>query len=172
MTRAILVLVALLAVSPAFAQQAARPAAPAAPAATTDAQLHLIVVDVTESGIPTANITITAPGREPIEVMTDEKGVVTVPSLPVGDVKVHVEFSGFEPADGVVRLQRGMNNQTVELKLAGLSQEVNVSSEDVLADTRGRIGPARLSTLAQDEPLARELWLLSEELTGFHYPWP
>ena len=70
MTRAILVLVALLAVSPAFAQQAARPAAPAAPAATTDAQLHLIVVDVTESGIPTANITITAPGREPIEVMT------------------------------------------------------------------------------------------------------
>ncbi|HEX5109103.1 MAG TPA: carboxypeptidase-like regulatory domain-containing protein [Vicinamibacterales bacterium] len=168
MTRAILVLVALLAVSPAFAQQAARPAAPAAPAATTDAQLHLIVVDVTESGIPTANITITAPGREPIEVMTDEKGVVTVPSLPVGDVKVHVEFSGFEPADGVVRLQRGMNNQTVELKLAGLSQEVNVSSEDVLADTRGSamatsLSKEEISALPDDQ---EELQRYLEQLAG------
>jgi NAD(P)-dependent dehydrogenase (short-subunit alcohol dehydrogenase family) len=39
-------------------------------------------------------------------------------------------------------------------------------------ETRGPIGPARLSTLAADEKLARRLWQVSEELTGFHYPWP
>ena len=39
-------------------------------------------------------------------------------------------------------------------------------------ETRGRIGPARLSRLAQDERLARKLWHVSEELTGFRYAWP
>lgn len=39
-------------------------------------------------------------------------------------------------------------------------------------ETRGRIGPARRSRLAQDERLAQRLWRMSEDLTGFHYPWP
>lgn len=39
-------------------------------------------------------------------------------------------------------------------------------------ETRGAIGPARLSPVAQDEKLAERLWLVSEELTGFRYPWP
>ena len=39
-------------------------------------------------------------------------------------------------------------------------------------ETRGPLGSARLSPQAQDEKLAHRLWLLSEELTGFHYPWP
>ncbi len=39
-------------------------------------------------------------------------------------------------------------------------------------ETRGRIGPARLSECAQDERLARRLWQVSEELTGLRYPWP
>jgi NAD(P)-dependent dehydrogenase (short-subunit alcohol dehydrogenase family) len=39
-------------------------------------------------------------------------------------------------------------------------------------ETRGRIGPARPSGLAQDEKLARRLWHRSEELTGFRYAWP
>jgi NAD(P)-dependent dehydrogenase (short-subunit alcohol dehydrogenase family) len=41
-----------------------------------------------------------------------------------------------------------------------------------LGETRGPIGPARLSDLAQDEKLARRLWQVSEELTGFRYRWP
>ncbi|TAM87139.1 MAG: SDR family NAD(P)-dependent oxidoreductase [Jatrophihabitans sp.] len=39
-------------------------------------------------------------------------------------------------------------------------------------ETRGPVGPARLSALAQDEKLAHRLWQVSEDLTGFHYPWP
>lgn len=38
--------------------------------------------------------------------------------------------------------------------------------------TRGPIGPAPMSALAQDEKLAHRLWTASEELTGFVYPWP
>jgi NAD(P)-dependent dehydrogenase (short-subunit alcohol dehydrogenase family) len=41
-----------------------------------------------------------------------------------------------------------------------------------LRETRGPIGPARLSRLAGDESLARRLWSVSEDLTGFRYPWP
>jgi NAD(P)-dependent dehydrogenase (short-subunit alcohol dehydrogenase family) len=39
-------------------------------------------------------------------------------------------------------------------------------------ETRGRIGPARLSPQARDEKLAHRLWQASEEITGLHYPWP
>jgi NAD(P)-dependent dehydrogenase (short-subunit alcohol dehydrogenase family) len=39
-------------------------------------------------------------------------------------------------------------------------------------ETRGRIGPARRSAEARDRKLARRLWRVSEELTGFQYPWP
>ncbi|WP_460606830.1 oxidoreductase [Jatrophihabitans fulvus] len=38
-------------------------------------------------------------------------------------------------------------------------------------ETRGPVGPARLSSLAQDDDLARRLWTVSEELTGLRYPW-
>jgi NAD(P)-dependent dehydrogenase (short-subunit alcohol dehydrogenase family) len=41
----------------------------------------------------------------------------------------------------------------------------------VLGETRGRIGAARLSPQAQDERLGRRLWQVSEELTGFRYDW-
>jgi NAD(P)-dependent dehydrogenase (short-subunit alcohol dehydrogenase family) len=37
--------------------------------------------------------------------------------------------------------------------------------------SRGRIGPAKRSTLASDEELGRHLWSVSEDLTGFRYRW-
>jgi NAD(P)-dependent dehydrogenase (short-subunit alcohol dehydrogenase family) len=39
-------------------------------------------------------------------------------------------------------------------------------------ETRGPIGPAKISRLARDKSLARRLWSVSEDLTGFRYPWP
>jgi NAD(P)-dependent dehydrogenase (short-subunit alcohol dehydrogenase family) len=38
-------------------------------------------------------------------------------------------------------------------------------------ETRGAIGPAKLSKFAQDERLQHRLWQVSEDLTGLHYPW-
>jgi NAD(P)-dependent dehydrogenase (short-subunit alcohol dehydrogenase family) len=40
-----------------------------------------------------------------------------------------------------------------------------------LRETRGDVGPAQRSALAQDEKLARRLWQVSEEMTGFRYRW-
>jgi NAD(P)-dependent dehydrogenase (short-subunit alcohol dehydrogenase family) len=40
-----------------------------------------------------------------------------------------------------------------------------------LGETRGPIGPAKLSSFAQDEKLARRLWQVSEEMTGLRYAW-
>jgi NAD(P)-dependent dehydrogenase (short-subunit alcohol dehydrogenase family) len=39
-------------------------------------------------------------------------------------------------------------------------------------ESRGPVGPARLSAAATDEALAAKLWSLSEDLTGVHYEWP
>jgi NAD(P)-dependent dehydrogenase (short-subunit alcohol dehydrogenase family) len=39
-------------------------------------------------------------------------------------------------------------------------------------ETRGALGPARLSAEATDEALAAKLWSLSEDLTGVRYQWP
>ncbi len=41
-----------------------------------------------------------------------------------------------------------------------------------LGETRGEIGPARLSEHAGDARLAYKLWGVSEDLTGFRYLWP
>lgn len=41
----------------------------------------------------------------------------------------------------------------------------------LFGETRGRVGPARLSPQARDEKLARRLWQVSEELTGYRYQW-
>ena len=40
-----------------------------------------------------------------------------------------------------------------------------------LRESRGPVGPAKLSRLARDEDLARKLWDLSEELTGVSFAW-
>ncbi|HEU5006574.1 MAG TPA: oxidoreductase [Jatrophihabitantaceae bacterium] len=41
-----------------------------------------------------------------------------------------------------------------------------------LHETRGDLGPARMSTWACDPSLAKQLWITSEAMTGFRYPWP
>jgi NAD(P)-dependent dehydrogenase (short-subunit alcohol dehydrogenase family) len=40
-----------------------------------------------------------------------------------------------------------------------------------LRESRGPVGPARLSTLAQDPALASRLWGVSQDLTGVEYHW-
>jgi NAD(P)-dependent dehydrogenase (short-subunit alcohol dehydrogenase family) len=52
------------------------------------------------------------------------------------------------------------------------AQPGSYTGPQLLGETRGPIGPAKLSPQAQDEKLARRLWQISEELTGFRYSWP
>jgi NAD(P)-dependent dehydrogenase (short-subunit alcohol dehydrogenase family) len=57
------------------------------------------------------------------------------------------------------------------LYAATLAEPGSYSGPQHLSESRGGVGPARRSKTAQDEKLARELWRVSEELTGLRYAW-
>jgi NAD(P)-dependent dehydrogenase (short-subunit alcohol dehydrogenase family) len=59
-----------------------------------------------------------------------------------------------------------------ELYAATEAEPGSYTGPQWLGETRGPVGPARWSRYAQDEKLARRLWQVSEELTGFRYHWP
>ena len=132
------------------------------------AQLRLVVVDETGAGIPNATVVVTPAAGEPITVMSDERGLVTVQGLVAGPVQLHVEFPGFTAHDATVNLRRGANNQSVTLGIAGLQEEVVVSD---LTATDDRSGNAQTTTLEQDEIDALpddpdELALALQQMTG------
>lgn len=55
---------------------------------------------------------------------------------------------------------------------ATLAEPGSYTGPQRFGETRGYIGPARLSPFAADPKLGRRLWQVSEELTGLRYPWP
>ena len=136
MKKLLFVLLGLLAVTPAFAQN-------------NQAQLRLIVVDQTGAGIPGATVVVTPAAGQPLMATSDDRGVVTLPTLAVGTVKLHVEFPGFEPSETTLALKRGANNQNVTLGIAGLQEEVVVNDSNALLDDRS--GNAQTTTLEQEE---------------------
>jgi len=123
-------------------------ALPVAAQTANQAQMRLVVVDQTGAGIPNATIVVTMPSGEPITVLSDERGLATVPALTPGSATLHVEFPGFEPFETTVTLRRGANNQNVVLTIAGFEEEVVVSD---LASIDDRSGNAQTTTLEQDE---------------------
>src|SRR5688572_10395396 len=88
--------------------------------ANQQAQLRLTVIDQSGASIPGAQISIIRRDVEPLAVIADQRGQATVNALPVGPLKLHVEFGGFNSFDGDVTLRRGANNQTITLTVAGL----------------------------------------------------
>jgi hypothetical protein len=139
MNRFLVALMFCLAAAPLAAQTAAQ---------SQQAQLRLVVVDETGAGIPNATIVVTPAAGEPLTVMSDDRGLATIPALTQGPVQLHVEFPGFNSYDATVTLRRGANNQTVTLGIAGLVEEVEVSD---LASLDDRSGNSQTTTLEQDE---------------------
>ncbi len=127
LTRAGVALIALLlAASPLAAQTT-----------SNQAQLRLVVVDETGAGIPQATVIVTPASGDPVTFTTDDRGLGMSPNLPVGSVQIHVEFPGFEPFADTVTLRRGAVNQTVTLKIAGVTEEVVVNDSAATDDRRG-----------------------------------
>jgi outer membrane receptor for ferrienterochelin and colicin len=124
LTRAFIAL--LLAASPLAAQNA-----------SNQAQLRLVVVDETGAGIPQATVVVTPASGDAVTFATDDRGLGMSPNLAVGSVQIHVEFPGFEPFDGTLTLRRGAMNQTVTLKIAGVTEEVVVNDAAATDDRRG-----------------------------------
>ena len=134
--RALVVLTALFTVSPLLAQT------------TGEAELRLTVIDQTGLGIPTATVTLTPTGAQPVSVQSDERGLASLTALAAGAVKVHVEFPGFDPYVGTLTLRPGANTQTVTLRLGGLEEEVVVTAASTTEDPRGN---ALVTTLEQEQ---------------------
>ncbi|HEY7192001.1 MAG TPA: TonB-dependent receptor [Vicinamibacterales bacterium] len=137
MKRFLVIVVALFIAAPLAAQQNAN-----------QSQLRLVVVDETGAGIPSATIVVKPGSGAAITFTTDERGVASSPSLPVGAATLHVEFGGFEPYDGTITLRRGAMNQNVTLKIAGLTEEVVVNDTTATDDRRGN---SQSTTLEQAE---------------------
>jgi hypothetical protein len=137
MKRILLTVFALLVAAPLYAQNA------------NLAQLRLVIVDQTGAGIPAAMISVTPQGaQQPITAMSDERGLATVPDLPLGTAQLHVEFPGFLPTDAQLTLKRGANNQNVELKIEGFQEQVVVEDTTATDDRRGN---SMSTTLEQSE---------------------
>jgi hypothetical protein len=150
----------------AFALMALLVAAPlAAQNAGNQTQLRLVVVDETGAGIPQATITVTpANGGEPVTFSSDERGLAMSPALPVGGVRLHVDFPGFEPFESELTLRRGAVNQTVTLKIAGVQEEVVVNDTAATDDRRGNSFTTTLEQ-AEIEELPDDPEELAEVLT-------
>jgi NAD(P)-dependent dehydrogenase (short-subunit alcohol dehydrogenase family) len=78
----------------------------------------------------------------------------------------------FGPPFAKVFLQSAAAGATAPLYAASVAEPGSYTGPQRIRETRGQIGPAKLSRLAQDTSLARRLWSVSEDLTGFRYPWP
>jgi hypothetical protein len=142
MKRSFILVLALLAAAPLAAQQNAP-----AQAQANQSQLRLVIVDQTGAGIPGATIIITPKVGNPITFSSDDRGVAAAPSLPPGDVTVHVEFPGFEPFEAPLALRRGAMNETVTLKIEGFTEEVAVTEASAPEASKS----ASTTTLTQEE---------------------
>jgi len=125
MRRTLFAAALLLVASPLFAQAPAPAAAPA--------QLRVVVLDDSGAGIPAAAVTVTPPGNQPLNVSADERGLANLAALPAGTVQLHVEAQGFLPYEAPLMLRRGLNNQTVTLKIEGFQEQVIVDEAVVQA---------------------------------------
>ena len=144
MIRSTLVLAVLCIASPLLAQTPARANAPA--------QLRVVVLDETGAGIPSAHVTVTAPGAAPVTATADERGTATIPAVPIGAVQLGVEAPGFTAYAAPLTLRRGANNQTVTLKIEGFQEQVVVDDGIAVAAT----GSAE-TTKVLDEAVVEQL---------------
>src|SRR5262245_47583044 len=138
-------LIVLCVASPVLAQ------APAA--ANGPAQLRVTVLDQTSAGIPGAVVTVTVPGAAPVKAVADERGVATVPGLPVAAAQIHVEAAGFAAHDAPVTLRRGTNTQTVTLTIEGFQEQVQVDDTAAAVQESGSAS----TTNVLDESVVEQL---------------
>src|SRR3954447_11872266 len=114
-----------LAGSPAAAQQ-------------TTGNIQGRIVDGQKSAVPGVTVTAknTATGYSRTEV-TDTEGLYRLTSLPLGVYELHAELSGFSRyTNKAVEVSLGQTTDVnVDLKVAGVSESVNVTADTPLIQT-------------------------------------
>lgn len=119
-------------------------------------QLHR---ELGEHDVPVVSVAA-HPGVSATGLVRDREGMGANPLLRVAG-----------PAFLKVMTQSAARGARAALFAATEGEPGSYTGPQRLGETRGRIGPAKQSKLAQDERLARKLWHRSEELTGFRYGW-
>jgi NAD(P)-dependent dehydrogenase (short-subunit alcohol dehydrogenase family) len=100
------------------------------------------------------------PGVCATNLVTSEQGLGSIPGIK-------------QLAPPVLRLvfQSSAAGANPTLYAATAAEPGSYTGPQHLRETRGPVGPARLSRTARDEGLAAALWARSEELTGVGYDW-
>jgi len=160
LARAAFALAALCVASPVLAQ--------APSPANAAAQLRIVVLDETGSGIPSARITVSITAGAPVNATADERGIAVVPALPIGNVQLRIDAQGFATYASPLTLRRGANNQTVTLKIEGFQEQVVVDDAAATqasgsAETTKVLDEAVIEQLPDDPD---ELQALLEQMAG------
>jgi Carboxypeptidase regulatory-like domain len=160
LARAAFALAALCVAAPAPAQAPAPQNAPA--------QLRVIVLDQTGAGIPGANVTISGAATESVNATADQRGIATIPAVPIGAVQLRVDAQGFTPFVGSLTLRRGTNNQTITLTIEAFQEQVVVDDAAATqasgsAETTKVLDESVIEQLPDDPD---ELQALLEQMAG------
>jgi hypothetical protein len=107
----------------------AAPARAAADEAAGPADLKVTVVDQTGAALITASVTVVDSAGAVRTVPVDARGQATIAGLALGAITLRVEADAFQAYEGPLTLKRGNNNVTVDLPLAGLTDEVVVERD-------------------------------------------
>ena len=111
------------------------------------------MVDQTGAALVTATITIVDQAGSPRVVPVDERGQVLVQGLTLGAYALKVEADAFQTFEGTLTLKKGNNAVTVNLPLAGLSEEVVVRTDasDVAGNAfTSSLSPQEIAELPDD----------------------
>jgi hypothetical protein len=130
------------------------------------AELTVTVVDQTGAALVTARVTVVDAAGVPVSAPVDERGQATFTALELDTYQVRAEAEAFEPFGGSLTLKTGNNAVTIELPLAGLTEEVLV--ETSTADDEGNgftttLGEQELAELPDDPD---ELQQVLEQMAG------
>ncbi len=138
-------------------------------AQTSFATLKGSITDEQQSVLPGATVTLRQTETNTRRsTVTDRLGQFYVPNLPAGSYEVVVEMAGFGIVKRELALEVGQEvTLTLALAVAGVAQEVTVSGQSGLVETRTTVGRTIGSKLIDDLPtIARDFSDLAKLAPG------
>ena len=136
-----------------------------APAAAP-AELKVTVNDQTGAALIIATVTLVDASGAPHTVRVDDHAVASFTNLTPGPYQLKVDAEAFQSYDGPITIKKGTNQVTLQLPLAGMSEQVEV--KNTAEDVRGNSFTTQLSQqeIAElpDDP--DELQQVLEQMAG------
>ena len=142
-------------------------AVPAIAADTTGpSDLKVTVIDQTGAALITASVVLTGASGTAVTMAADERGEATFTGLEPGTYTIRAAAEAFEPFEGRLTIEKGANAVTLELPLAGISEDVLVETDMAGPDGSGFTTSLSEQEIAElpDDP--DELQQVLEQMAG------